>query len=56
MATVWNRLYKSWYDVIWTLIQAMSNKFWYDDEDIKRIIDKFKNNHLDDDIDIKKLT
>lgn len=56
MATVWNRLYKSWYDVIWTLIQAMSNKFWYDDEDIKRIIDKFKNNHLDDDIGIKKLT
>lgn len=56
MATVWNRLYKSWYDVIWTLLQAMSNKFWYDEKDIKSIIDKFKNNHLDDDTDIKKLT
>lgn len=55
MATVWDRLYKSWYDVIWTLIQAMSNKFWYDEKDIKSIIDKFKNNHLDED-DIKKLT
>ena len=44
MATVWDRLYRSWYDVIWTLIQAMSNKYWYDEKDIQRIIDKFKNN------------
>ena len=41
MATVWDRLYKSWKDVIGMLLQAMSNKFKYDEKDIKRIIDRF---------------
>jgi len=46
MATVWDRLYRSWYDVISTLLQAMSNKYHYDDKDINNILNKFKN-HID---------
>ena len=41
MATVWDRVYKSWWDVLSTLIHCMSNKFHYDEKDIDNIIKKF---------------
>lgn len=49
MATVWDRLYRSWRDVIWIFLQTMANKYNYDDKDVKKIIDRFIT-----DIDTKK--
>lgn len=46
MASVWDELYKSWRDVIGTIIHAMASKYWYDEIDIQRIIDRFDKKNI----------
>lgn len=46
IATVWDKLYKSWDDVIGIVLQSLISKKWYDEVDIDRIIKKFNKDSL----------